>query len=107
MILQRDIEDPLIGFATITDVEVSADLRHAKVFVSVLGDQESKQNTIRGLVRGRKFIRGLLGDRIALRTVPQLTFHLDETAEQALRIETLLRETAEEDGDPNEADVLE
>lgn len=103
-IIQHDLQDPLLGFATITGVQVTADLRHARIFVSVLGDEQQKRDTIKALVRGRRYIRALLSDRIVLRTIPELQFTLDETAERAQRIEILLRQSREELGldDPDE-----
>jgi ribosome-binding factor A len=104
-IIQRDLEDPDIGFVTITGVQVSADLRAAKVFVSVLGDATAKRDSMHALSRGRFFIRGLLQDRLDLRRTPQLIFQLDETAEKAEQLSRVLREIAEEsdqDDDPAE-----
>jgi len=93
-ILRTEIDDPLIGFVTITDVEMSPDLKHARVYFSVLGCEREKADATRGIRRAAKFIRGLLADRIELRYVPELRFYLDETAEKAQRIERLLREEA-------------
>lgn len=90
-ILRRDIHDPLIGFVTITEVEVSPDLRHAKVFFSVLGDMEQVQSSIRGLLRARKYINSRLSERLDLRYTPKLRFVLDETAARAQHLEELLR----------------
>lgn len=90
-ILRRDIHDPLIGFVTITEAEVSPDLRHAKVFFSVLGDETQVQDSIKGLLRARKHINALLADRIDLRYIPKLRFVYDETAAKAQRLEQLLR----------------
>ncbi|MGD9495106.1 MAG: 30S ribosome-binding factor RbfA [Armatimonadota bacterium] len=95
-ILRTEIDDPLIGFATITDVEMSPDLKHARVYVSVLGDEQHKRDTMRGIRRAGKFIRGQIAERMELRYVPELRFELDETAERAQRIEQLLREEAAE-----------
>ena len=102
-IVLKEIDDPLVGFVTITDVEMSADLRHAKVFFSVLGDDDAKEGAGRGLRRAGKFIRGLIGERMDLRSVPVLRFHLDETAEKAQRIEQILRENVIEEA-PEVAD---
>lgn len=88
--LRRDLHDPLIGFVTITSVEVSPDLRHAKVFFSVLGDPEQVKNSTKGLLRARKFINSRLAERIELRYIPHLRFILDETAAKAQRMESLL-----------------
>jgi len=95
-ILRTDIDDPLIGFVTITDVEMSPDLKHARVYFSVLGDEREKVETTRGVRRAAKFIRGLIAERMELRYVPTLRFELDETAERAQRIERLLRKEAQE-----------
>jgi len=95
-LLRTEIDDPLIGFVTVTDVEMSPDLKHARVYFSVLGDEEDKRDTGRGLRRAAKRLRGLIAERMELRYVPELRFILDETAEQAARIEALLRQEAEE-----------
>jgi ribosome-binding factor A len=91
-ILQRDIHDPLIGFVTIMEVSVSPDLRFARVYYSVLGDDEQVRASTKGLTRARKFINGLLGERLELRYIPKLRFILDETAAKAQRMEQLLNE---------------
>lgn len=95
-ILRVDIDDPLIGFVTITGVDMSPDLRHARVYFSVLGDEEQKREAGKGIRRAAKYIRGLIADRMELRYTPTLRFELDETAEKAQRIEELLRQEAEE-----------
>jgi len=95
-IVQHDIDDPLIGFVTITDVDISPDLRHATVYYSVLGDDEQKRESGKGIRRAAKYIRGLIAERMDLRYTPTLRFELDETAENAQRIEQLLRKEAEE-----------
>ncbi len=95
-IIQRDIDDPLIGFVTITDVEITPDLKHARAYFSVLGDEEQKRESSKGVRRAAKYIRGLIAERMDLRYTPTLTFMLDETAEKAQRIEQLLRQGAEE-----------
>jgi len=93
-IIRSEIDDPLIGFVTITDVEMSPDLKHARVYYSVLGDEEQKEASGRGLRRAGSFIRGLIGERMELRYTPTLRFVHDETPERAQRIEELLRENA-------------
>ncbi len=96
-IVLRELQDPHIGFATITDVEVSVDLRHAQVYVSVLGDENQKQQTMAAIQgTARRFIRSELADRLALKYIPELHFELDETADQAQRIEMLLEQVADE-----------
>jgi len=96
-IIQRGLNDPRIGFVSITDVVVSHDLRHAKIYVSVLGDDEVKQRTMEGLARATGHIRSELGARLAVRFVPGILFRLDESIERGARITTLLREVREEE----------
>ena len=71
-ILRREIHDPLIGFVTITECEVSPDLRFARVFFSVLGDDEQVEASTKGLLRARKWINARLAERIDLRFVPKI-----------------------------------
>ena len=97
-ILQREMKDPRIGFVSITDVELSPDLRHAKVFVSILGDAEAKASTMAGLENARGFIRKELGRRIRLRYTPEVLFRLDESIERGARVQRLLRQVAEAEG---------
>lgn len=104
IILQK-LQDPHIGFATITGVEVSADLHHAQVYVSVMGDEDEKQQamkTIQGAAS--RFIRSELADHLVLKYIPELHFELDETADQAQRIEMLLEQVADERADAAAAD---
>lgn len=93
-ILQREMKDPRIGFVSVTDVELSADLRHAKIFVSVLGDAEAKTRTMAGLASAQGFIRTELARRIRLRHVPEVLFRMDESIERGARVERLLRQVA-------------
>ncbi len=94
-ILQRGMKDPRIGFVSVTDVEVSADLRHAKIFVSIFGDADAKAQTMDTLGNAHGFIRKELGRRIRLRRTPELLFRLDESIERGARVQRLLRRVAE------------
>jgi ribosome-binding factor A len=96
-IIQQGLNDPRIGFVSLTEVEVGHDLRHAKIFVSVLGDAEAKQRTMEGLERATGHIRSELGHRLSIRFVPQLHFRLDDSIERGTRIASLLREVTEEE----------
>ena len=82
-ILQRDIKDPRLGFATVTDVEVSGDLQHVKVFVSILGDENSRADTMEALVSATGYIRSEIGRRVPLRLTPEISFEYDESIERA------------------------
>lgn len=95
-ILQRKIKDPRIGFVTVTGVEISDDLRNAKVFVSVFGGD--KADTLRGLESASRFIRSELGRRMRIKFVPELLFRLDETAEKSAHMMDILRRIEEEKG---------
>lgn len=95
-ILQRELRDPRIGFASVTGVEVSDDLRHARVYVSVLGDEAARGRTLEGLSRAHGFIRTELGRRLRLRTVPELSFVPDRSLERGARVSRLLARAREE-----------
>ncbi|MDR7484172.1 MAG: 30S ribosome-binding factor RbfA [Armatimonadota bacterium] len=97
-IIQRELKDPRIGFVSITDVVVSTDLRHAKIFVSVLGDEAAKQRSMEGLERARGHIRSALGARLQVRFVPEILFRLDESIERGARVVSLMREVGEGSG---------
>jgi len=91
-ILQREVRDPRIGFVSVTDVEVSVDLRHARIFVSVLGDPQAKAATMQGLHSASRYIRRALGQRLQMRYTPEITFTLDESIERGSRVLKLLGE---------------
>ena len=90
-LLQGEIRDPRIGFVTVTDVSVSQDLKNARVFVSVLGDDP--EGSIEALQRATPFVRRALGREAGLRYTPSLHFVRDDTAERGARLDQLL-ETA-------------
>lgn len=91
-IIRSQVKDPRVGFITVTDVEVSNDLTHAKVFVSVFGSQEERRATMETLERATGFIRSEIGRRIRLRVTPELHFKLDESAEYGARIGRVLHD---------------
>ncbi len=91
-ILSRELADPRIGFATITDVETSSDLRHARVWVSVIGQPAEREGTVGALRRAMPFIRHTLGLRLRLKRIPELHVQLDDTAERGTRVLRLLHE---------------
>lgn len=82
-IIARRLNDPRIGFVTVTAVEVSEDLRHAKVFVSVYGDDKVKIQTMKGLKSASGFIRGEIGHRLKIKFTPEIIFKLDTSLEKA------------------------
>ncbi|SER07556.1 ribosome-binding factor A [Gracilibacillus ureilyticus] len=99
-IISRKIKDPRVGFVTITDVEVTGDLQQAKVFISVLGDEKKRQDTLIGLAKAKGFIRSEIGKRIRLRKTPELSFDFDDAMERGNRIEDLLRQINDDNETP-------
>jgi len=91
-ILGRKLKDPRIGFLTVTDVEVSGDLQIAKVYISVLGDEKKREETLKGLAKAKGYIRSEIGNRIRLRKTPELHFEFDESVYYGNRIESLIAE---------------
>jgi len=91
-IVARDVADPRVGFATITSVETTPDLRHAKVWVSVIGQPAERDATVAALRRAMPFVRHELGSRLRIRRIPDLHIQLDDTAERGTRILQLLSE---------------
>lgn len=89
-ILKRKVNDPRIGFVSITDVTVSPDLEFAKVYVSIMGDETEKLKTLEGLNSAKGFIRGELGHAIELRLVPDIKFIRDDSIERGSRILNLI-----------------
>ena len=89
-ILARDIQDPRIGFVTITDVETAPDLSTARVWVSVIGQPEEREQTLKALQRAMPFVRHELGGRVRLRRIPELHLREDDTAQRGTRVLRLL-----------------
>lgn len=102
-LLVRDVRDPRIGMVTITGVELSADLKHARVFVSALGDAAAHRRTLAGLASARPYLQAQVGRRLGLRFTPELSFAFDPSFERAARIEGLLRELHPGDEPPDAA----
>jgi ribosome-binding factor A len=96
-IINRKLKDPRIGFVTVTDVRVTGDLQQAKVYISVLGDEEQRQNTLKGLAKAKGFIRSEIGQRIRLRKTPEIYFEIDESIDYGNRIESLIKQISEEE----------
>ena len=95
-ILADDLGDPRIGLVTVTAVEMSPDLRTAKVAVSLLGTPASRRSAMRGLQSALPHIRSRLGQEMNLRCVPEILLRLDEGAQKSVRINTLLTQLANE-----------
>jgi len=96
VILQNVVKDPNIGFVTITDTELTNDLRYAKIFYSVYGDEETKAKTGKALSKSIGVIQSELAKRINIRKAPLISFHLDESAEYGAKMEKLFKQLEDE-----------
>lgn len=103
-LLRRELNDPRVERVTITDVEVTPDLRHATVHVRTLGDETSVEEAIEGLRSAAGYLRGTLGRELHLRRIPELRFEADRTLERAMRIEALLDEVMPDEDDGPDGD---
>jgi len=91
-IISQRIKDPRVGFVTVTGVEVTGDLQQATVYITVLGDDKKKADSLDGLNKAKGFIRTEIGQRIRLRKTPELSFKIDESIEYGNRINQLLHD---------------
>jgi ribosome-binding factor A len=95
-LLRREVRDPRLGFVTITEVTVSADLRNARVNASCYGDAAAQEESLRALRSAAGFLRTAVGKRVRLRTIPHFTFQIDRSMEQAEEIQRTLHTLAPE-----------
>jgi ribosome-binding factor A len=100
-LLTKEIADPRIGFATVTDVETTPDLRHARLSVSVIGQPADRTATVRALEHAMPFVRRELGRRLRLKRIPEFTVRLDDSIERGTRVLQLINEL-EAGGTPDE-----
>jgi ribosome-binding factor A len=91
-LLQRELKDPRLGFVTVTEVETAKDLRVAKVFVSVLGDERQWASSLAALTSARGFVRNWLRQHLDLRVTPDVDFRADRSMEHAAKIQSLLKQ---------------
>jgi ribosome-binding factor A len=96
-IIRRELKDPRVGFVTITDAEITSDLRHARIFFSVLGKPEEREDTGKALTRAAGFIRSEFARRAQMRFVPDLRFEFDPSVEHGARISQLLAQVRDDD----------
>ena len=94
-ILSREVADPRVGFVTVTQVETAPDLRHARVWVSIIGEKAERDATLAALDRVMVFVRRELGTRLRIRRIPEFHVRLDDTAERGTRVLHLLQELEE------------
>lgn len=97
--LTADVRDPRIGFVTVVGVDVSPDLTHANVRVSVMGTEAEKATSLEGLVSAARYLRAQLASQLNLRTSPELHFRLDRGLDHAQRIDRVLKELKEGEGE--------
>ena len=88
--LGQDLKDPRIGFVTVTDVKTSPDLRHARVYVTVLGEQDERDASLAGLQSAHGVLQRRVGSELRMKRTPTLEFIYDETTDRAMRVEQLL-----------------
>jgi ribosome-binding factor A len=98
-VIQRELRDPSIGFTTVTDVILTPDLRHADVYVTILGGEEEKRKGIETLNKAQSFIRRVVAKELNLKNNPTFTFYLDESFERGERIEKILEEIRKENAE--------
>ncbi|MBP2001073.1 ribosome-binding factor A [Paenibacillus shirakamiensis] len=96
LLIQTEMKDPRIGFVTVTGVEVTNDISQAKIYLSVFGDNEQKDKSLKGLEKAKGFLRSELGKRMLLRHTPELIFKIDESIAYGSHIEKLLGDIQED-----------
>ena len=85
-IIREDVSDPRIGFVSLTAVDISPDLKNAKIFVSILGDDKQKNDSMSGLTSATSFVRGRLGEMVKSRNVPEISFIEDDSLEKGSKV---------------------
>ncbi len=101
-LIQNEIKDPRIGFITVTDVEVTGDLQQATIYISILGSEAQKRDSLLGLGKAEGFIRREIGKRIRLRHTPEISFSFDSSIEYGSKIEKLLSDIKAEENHPED-----
>jgi ribosome-binding factor A len=94
--LQFEVEDPRVGFVTVSEVRLNRDRTVARVFYTVLGDEEARRTSLEGLKRCRGYLRQIIGDQVRMRMVPELRFTYDESLDRSFRIEETLNQIEKE-----------
>jgi ribosome-binding factor A len=96
--VSQDLKDPRVGFVTVTDVKTSSDLRHARIYVSVLGDRRAREASISGLDSAHGFLQRKVAAELRLKNTPELEFILDETTERAFKLERMIERELSDGG---------
>ncbi len=92
-VIASDLKDPRVGFVTVTGVKTSQDLRHARVFVSVLGDEQARDESLEGLRSAHGFLQRHVASELALKHTPTLVFVYDHSIDRGMRITQILHDT--------------
>jgi ribosome-binding factor A len=90
--IAKDLQDPRVGFVTVTGVKTSPDLRHARVYVSILGDEAVRAESLAGLRSARGFLQGRVAAELTLKHTPAIVFEFDESVDRGMRITQLLED---------------
>ena len=96
--ISKDLKDPRVGFVTVTAVKTSPDLRHARVYVSVLGDAQVRTETLDGLKSAHGFLQGRVASELSLKHTPMLAFEYDDSIDRGMRISRLIDQGPDGDG---------
>jgi ribosome-binding factor A len=96
-ILEKELRDPRLGFVTVTGTDVTPDLRSARIYVSVLGDDDKVKENLKALKGAEKYVRYLIAERIRLKYVPEISFHIDQSQIYGERIDRILKEVKQDD----------
>jgi ribosome-binding factor A len=96
-LIRHELKDPRVNFVSLTDVELTPDYAHAKIFFTALGGAQSVPEILEGLRRASGFLRRELGRRIRIHTLPELHFHYDHSVEEGSRLSQLIDQTVRED----------
>ncbi|MGC8861496.1 MAG: 30S ribosome-binding factor RbfA, partial [Armatimonadota bacterium] len=97
--LRREFKDPRLGFITVTGTEITADLRHAKVFISIMGTEEEKARNMAVLKHAEHFARQALGRRVKMKILPEIDFRLDTSVDHGVRVLELLEQVKRDEQD--------
>jgi len=101
--LDLEVEDPRVGYVTVSEVRLNRDRTVAQVFYTVLGDEEVRRTSLEGLKRCRGFLRQIIGDQIRMRMVPELRFNYDDSLDRSFRVEETLHRIAAERAERGES----
>jgi ribosome-binding factor A len=94
--IASDLQDPRVGFVTVTGVKTSPDLRHARVYVSVLGDEAAREASLEGLRSAHGFLQSRMATELRLKHTPSLTFEYDPSVEHGMKITQIIQELADD-----------